>query len=313
MDLRHLRCFIAVAEELHFGRAARRLHIEQSPLSRTIRKLETTLGVTLLSRTPRGASLTWAGRVFLEDARRVMLSVEQAVARARAAASGFQGTLRIALSRDLGRARLPALLALCRAESPQVKIRLSEVPLTELVQGLNADLFDAGFAMIDEVEDGIVAQPLWADPLVVAPARTAPAFSLQGGAAAGSGELSAGTLRSTGMPRLLSAARTTVPLCRCSTDCGRVRRFSRADADAGGRRVRARFFHCRALGNLPAGGCCCPPVGRSERIANHLSVTNRGWHDGAAAAVHRTRRTCMPSGRKRLTRDLTRIYRKVRG
>jgi len=69
-----------------------------------------------------------------------MLSVEQAVARARAAASGFQGTLRIALSRDLGRARLPALLALCREESPQVNIRLSEVPLTELVQGLNADL-----------------------------------------------------------------------------------------------------------------------------------------------------------------------------
>ena len=68
MNLRHLRCFIAVAEELHFGRAARRLHIEQSPLSRTIRKLETTLGVTLLSRTPRGATLTWAGRVFLEDA-----------------------------------------------------------------------------------------------------------------------------------------------------------------------------------------------------------------------------------------------------
>ena len=172
MNLRHLRCFIAVAEELHFGRAARRLHIEQSPLSRTIRKLETTLGVTLLSRTPRGATLTWAGRVFLDDARRVMLSVEQAVARAKAAASGFQGTLRIALSRDIGRARLSALLALCREESPQVNIRLSEVPLTELVQGLNADLFDAGFAMIDEVEDGIVAQPLWADPLVVAlPAR----------------------------------------------------------------------------------------------------------------------------------------------
>lgn len=172
MNLRHLRCFIAVAEELHFGRAARRLHIEQSPLSRTIRKLEMNLGVTLLRRTPRGASLTWAGQVFLKDARRVMLTVEQAVARARAAASGFQGTLRIALSGDIGRTRLSALLALCREEAPQVNIRLSEVPLAQLVYGLNADLFDAGFAMVDEVEDGIVAKPVWDDPLVVAlPAR----------------------------------------------------------------------------------------------------------------------------------------------
>lgn len=81
IDLRHLRCFIAVAEELHFGRAARRLHIEQSPLSRTIRKLESILGLTLLRRTPRGARLTWAGQVFLEDARIVVATIEQAVAR----------------------------------------------------------------------------------------------------------------------------------------------------------------------------------------------------------------------------------------
>ena len=72
MNLRHLRCFIAVAEELHFGRAARRLHVEQSPLSRTIRQLEANLGVTLLERMPRGMRLTPAGQVFLEEARRVL-------------------------------------------------------------------------------------------------------------------------------------------------------------------------------------------------------------------------------------------------
>jgi DNA-binding transcriptional LysR family regulator len=172
MNLRHVRAFIAVAEELHFGRAAKRLHIEQSPFSRTIRKLETDLGVTLLRRTPRGARLTWAGRTFLEDARRIMLAVEQAEARARAAAVGYQGTLRIALSGDIGRARLSALLALCRQEAPQVNIRLSEVPLIQLLQGLSADLFDAGLAMADEVDAGIVAAPLWEDPFVVAlPAR----------------------------------------------------------------------------------------------------------------------------------------------
>lgn len=172
MNLRHIQAFIALAEELHFGRAAKRLHIEQSPFSRTIRRLEADLGVTLLQRAPRGVRLTWAGRIFLEDARRIMLAVEQGEARARAAAEGYQGTLRIALSGDIGRARLSALLALCRQEAPQMNIRLSEVPLAQLMHGLSADLFDAGFAMVDEVDAGIVATPLWEDPFVVAlPAR----------------------------------------------------------------------------------------------------------------------------------------------
>ena len=172
MYLRHIRAFIAVAEELHFGRAAKRLHIEQSPLSRTIRKLEADLGVTLLYRTSHSARLTWAGKVFLEDARRVLLACEQAQARARAVASGYHGTLRIALSGDVGRTRLTALLALCRQEAPEVCIRLAEVPLTQLIQGLNANLFDAGFAVADEVDGEIVGTPLWHDPfLVVVSAR----------------------------------------------------------------------------------------------------------------------------------------------
>ena len=61
MNLRHLRCFITVAEELHFGRAAERLHIEQSPLSRAIKKLESDVGARLFERTSRGVQLTWAG------------------------------------------------------------------------------------------------------------------------------------------------------------------------------------------------------------------------------------------------------------
>ena len=172
MYLRHIRAFIAVAEELHFGRAAKRLHIEQSPLSRTIRKLEADLGVTLLYRTPRGARLTWAGQVFLEDGRRVLLACDQAWARARAVASGYHGTLRIALSGDVGRTRLAALLALCRQEAPDVCIRLTEMPLTQLIQGLNADLFDAGLTVVGEVDGEIVGVPLWHDPfLVVVSAR----------------------------------------------------------------------------------------------------------------------------------------------
>jgi DNA-binding transcriptional LysR family regulator len=172
MELRHLRCFIAVAEELHFGRAAERLHIEQSPLSRTIKKLESDLGVVLLERTSRGTRLTWPGQVFLEDARRVLLSLEQAKANAKAAANGYRGTLRIALSDGIARVRLSTLLALCREEEPEVEIRLSEMPLSQQLKGLHNDLYDVGFTLSDEVEEGLVAEPVWRDPLVVAiPAR----------------------------------------------------------------------------------------------------------------------------------------------
>ena len=168
MDLRHLRYFIPVAEELHFGRAAERLNIEQSPLSRTIKKLESELGVVLLERTSRGTRLTWAGQVFLEDARRVLLCLEQAKTNAKAASTGYRGTLRIALSDGIARSRLTALLALCREEEPEVEIRLFEIPLSKQLKGLRDDLYDAGFALADEVEDGIVAEPVWHDPLVVA-------------------------------------------------------------------------------------------------------------------------------------------------
>ncbi len=172
VNLRHIRAFIAVAEELHFGQAAKRLHIEQSPLSRTIRKLEADLGAVLLLRTPRGVSLTPVGQIFLQDARCIMLAVKQAEARARTAAGRYRDTLRIALAGDIGRFRLSALLALCRQETPLVNIQLSEVSPAQLLHGLNAGLLDAGFATIDEVDAGIVAKPVWKDPFVVAlPAR----------------------------------------------------------------------------------------------------------------------------------------------
>lgn len=172
MNLRHIEAFIAVAEELHFGRAAKRLHIEQSPLSRRIGRLEADLGVTLLYRDGRVVRLTAAGRVFLEDARRVMLACEQAQARARNAAAGYHGTLRIGLAGDIGRTRLAALLALCRQEAPEVSIRLTELPLAQLLHGLGTGLFDAGLASVGHVEAGIVAAPLWHDPFLVAlPAR----------------------------------------------------------------------------------------------------------------------------------------------
>ena len=172
MELRHLRCFVAVAEELHFARAAERLHIEQSPLSRAIKELEEELGVMLFARTTRSTRLTHAGTLFLEHVRRVFAALEQARESVKAAANGFHGQLRVALSDGITPSRLPTLLALCRQEEPEVEIRFFEVSLSQQIKGLHDDLYDVGFAQSDEVGDGIVTLPAWSDALMVAvPAR----------------------------------------------------------------------------------------------------------------------------------------------
>lgn len=172
MELRHLRCFLAVAEELHFARAAERLHIEQSPLSRAIKELEEELGIQLFLRTTRSTKLTHAGRLFLEHVPRVFTALQQARDSVKAAANGFRGQLRMALSDGISPTRFSSFLALCREEEPEVEIRLFEVPLAQQIKGLLEDLYDAGFAQSDEVGDGIVATPVWSEPLMVAvPAR----------------------------------------------------------------------------------------------------------------------------------------------
>lgn len=172
MEMRHLRCFLAVAEELHFARAAERLHIEQSPLSRAIKELEEELGVALFARTTRSTRLTRAGALFLEHVPRVFAALQQARESVKAAANGFHGQLRVALSDGITQSRLPSLLALCRQDEPEVEIRLFEVPLSQQIKGLHDDLYDVGFAQSDEVGDSIVATAVWSDPLMVAvPAR----------------------------------------------------------------------------------------------------------------------------------------------
>jgi len=172
VELRHLRCFLAVAEELHFARAAERLHIEQSPLSRTIKELEEGLGEQLFVRTSRSTRLTRAGKLFLEHVPRVFTALEQARDSVKAAANGFHGQLRIALSDGITPSRLPTLLAQSRQEEPEVELRLFEVPLSQQLKGLQDDLYDVGFAQSDEVDDGITVEAVWRDPLMVAvPAR----------------------------------------------------------------------------------------------------------------------------------------------
>lgn len=172
MEIRHLRYFLAVAEELHFARAAERLHIEQSPLSRAIKELEDDLGAKLFARTTRSTQMTRAGKMLLEHVPRVLTALQQARDSVRAAANGFHGQLRVALSDGVPSSHFSTFLALCRQEAPEIEIRLSEVPLSQQIKGLHDDLYDAGFARSDEAGDGIIAEAVWSDPLVVAvPAR----------------------------------------------------------------------------------------------------------------------------------------------
>lgn len=172
MELRHLRCFMVLAEELHFTRAAERLHIEQSPLSRTIRELEAELGALLFDRNRRGTRLTQAGSVFLQDVHRLFSTLERARENVKAVSSGHLGTIRIAVPRGYIDPRLSTFLARCREEDPGVEIRLIEVTLAELLRGLRSGRFNAGIAYSADVGNGIVAEPIWTDPLVAAvPAR----------------------------------------------------------------------------------------------------------------------------------------------
>lgn len=172
MEFRHLRCFLAVAEELHFARAAERLHIEQSPLSRAIKELEEDLGVRLFDRTTRSTRLTRAGKLFFESVPRIFSALEQARDSVKAVANGFRYQLRVALSDGITPPRLAALLAQCRQDEPEVEVRLFEVSLSQQLKGLQDDLYDVGFAQSSDVGDSIIAEPVWHDPIVVAvPAR----------------------------------------------------------------------------------------------------------------------------------------------
>ncbi len=134
MELRHLRRFLAVAEELHFARTAEKLHIEQSPLTRTFKELEEDLGEQLFVRTRRCTRLTRTGKQFLAHVPHVFAALQQARDSGKAAANGFRDQLRIALSDGITPSRLPALLAMCRQEEPEVDIRVFQVPLSQQIK-----------------------------------------------------------------------------------------------------------------------------------------------------------------------------------
>ena len=138
--------FIAVAEELHFGRAAERLNMTQPPLSRQIQKLEKTVGAELLERDNRKVQLTPAGAAFLDEARRLMALAERAPVTARRIASGRSGLLRIGFTAASGFSILGPLLEEISAILPDVDIDLQELVTGEQIQGLLTGELDLGLA-----------------------------------------------------------------------------------------------------------------------------------------------------------------------
>jgi DNA-binding transcriptional LysR family regulator len=145
MELRHLRYFIAVAEELHFGRAAERLYIAQSALSQQILGLEAELEVQLLERTKRRVRLTIAGQALLEDAREILFRVEQAVERSQRVAREEIGQLRIGFTILSLHSVLPQILATFRNLHPNVQLILSEMSTQTQLEALRAKQIDVGF------------------------------------------------------------------------------------------------------------------------------------------------------------------------
>ncbi|MBI1942929.1 MAG: LysR family transcriptional regulator [Betaproteobacteria bacterium] len=146
-ELRQLRHFVAVAERLHFGRAAAALHISQPPLSRSIRDLERRLGATLLARTRRRVELTREGARFLEEARRLLAQLEHAVLEVRRIAAGEGGRLRLGFVSLADYGVLPGLLKAYKTARPGVALALREMLSPEQVAALAAAELDFGLLL----------------------------------------------------------------------------------------------------------------------------------------------------------------------
>jgi DNA-binding transcriptional LysR family regulator len=167
IDLRHIRYFLAVSEELHFGRAAERLHLTQPPLSHAIRKLEEELGVRLLERTSRSVTLTDAGRVFAQEARKMLAAVHDAVEEARRA-GGVGTKLRIGCVPALPIEQLFEYVEALRGREPQLSIQVAHLFALEQVKRLRAGELDLAI-VFDPVEDqALEKEPLFAGEVLAA-------------------------------------------------------------------------------------------------------------------------------------------------
>jgi len=170
MELRHLRYFIAVAEEGHITRAAERLGIQQPPLSRQIKEIEREVDAQLFLRTARGVELTDAGRALLGEARAILANIDHAVETTRRTARGEQGQISVGVT-PTGPFYpfVPRIIRAFREAYPRVSLTLEESPSPELVDHLRAEQIDAAFLRTPIVDTGgLRIDPLLEEPMVVA-------------------------------------------------------------------------------------------------------------------------------------------------
>lgn len=168
MELRHLKYFVAVAEELHFGRAAKRLHIAQPPLSRQIMDLEEELGIKLFDRSRRGVQLTDAGGYFLKEVQQVLAHVQRAAETAGRIYRGQAGRLTVGFVGSVIHTFLPAGLRLFRERFPDVELGLQELNTAEQIKSLHARRIDVGFLYVGARDPQLAYQQLTQAPLIVA-------------------------------------------------------------------------------------------------------------------------------------------------
>jgi DNA-binding transcriptional LysR family regulator len=174
MELRHLRYFVAVAEELHFGRAAERVRIAQPPLSQQIRRLEGELGVQLFDRTKRRVELTHAGRAFLREARQTLAGAEQAVRAAQQASRGEVGELAVGFVGSATYHIVPLALKTFRQRFPKVELVLEELSPTEQVERLRLGEIQVGFFRSVSDDEALKFEWILEERLVMALPETHP-------------------------------------------------------------------------------------------------------------------------------------------
>ncbi|WIM99680.1 LysR family transcriptional regulator [Actinoplanes oblitus] len=257
MELRQLRYFVTVAEELHFARAAERLMIVQSAVSQQIGRLERELGVALFDRTPRRVRLTEAGAAFLPAARRILDAERDALATVAAFVAGRESVLRVGTSRGLGE-RLERILEELSRLAPGTRAELVSAATRERLRRVADREWDAAFVRgAIEVPDGLRQVPVWRDRLVVAvSARHRPAGQDLAGLA--------------GLPLYLTPRRANPPL------------------------VDLVLGACRDAGFEPVPG---PPASTLEDTLAAFGAGARGWtvvYAAAARQVHHPRVAFLP-------------------